>query len=1183
MAASGKATKQPDSEQDTAAPSISLPKGGGAIRGMGEKFAANPVTGTGSTTVLLATSPGRSGFGPQLSLSYDSGSGNGPFGFGWSLSLPSITRKTDKGLPQYRDAEDSDIFILSGAEDLVPVLEKKNGKWQRQVLPQRTVGGKKYNIQRYRPRIEGLFARIERWSNVNDPADVHWRSISKDNILTFYGKDVNSRIVDPEDARRIFSWLICETRDDKGNCVLYEYKEEDGVGVDLTRACERNRGGLNDPRRTANRYLKHIRYGNRTSLLDDQGRRPAFLTEAQIENAGWMFQVVFDYGEHDTAAPKPDDSGGWDYRADPFSSYRSTFEVRTTRLCQRVLMFHHFPDEPGVGKDCLVRSTDFTYAYEQNPDSARNPVYTFLTEVTQSGYKRNNGGYLKRGLPPVEFEYTKPEVQDTVEEVDPESLENLPEGLDGATWQWTDLHGEGIPGILTEQADAWFYKRNLSPIPAKIDAGQERIRARFAALETVATKPNIALASGARFMDLAGDGQPDLVVLEGPEAGLYEHDDAEGWQPFRPFTSRLNRNLHDPNTKLIDLNGNGHADVLITEDDAFVWHASLAEAGFGPAQRVAKALDEEKGPRLVFADGTQSIYVADLSGDGLRDIVRIRNGEVCYWPNLGYGRFGAKSTMDNAPWFDSPDQFDHKRIRLADIDGSGTTDIIYLHRDGVRMYFNQSANGWSKPQVLAVFPRVDDLVNIMPVDLLGNGTACLVWSSSLPGDTARPMRYVNLMGGQKPHLLVKTANNLGAETRVQYAPSTKFYLQDRRDGKPWITRLPFPVHVVERVETFDHISRNRFVTRYAYHHGYFDGAEREFRGFGMVEQWDTEAFEDYVVGVQRVDGAQELAPELNQPPVTIRTWYHTGALLDHPHVLHQYRHEYYRQEEYLPESVLPQDLSAAELRECIRALKGLPLRQEIYSFDGSPEEQHPYTVAENSFEIRRLQPRGNQRHGVFFPVGRESISLNYERNPDDPRISNTFGLELDEYGNALKSCSVVYGRKIADPSLPTEVIQDQQKRYVTYVETDYTSDIDQAPLPEAYRLRVPFESRNYEITGIAPDADLFEFDEIKIKIAGTAPIDYEIIADGVTAQKRLLSYSRTRFLDNTLNPLPLGQWDSLGLTYQSYDLAFTLSTVAAHYAAKVSDADFVAAGYIHFDGDANWWIPSGTAIYPPPS
>src|SRR4249920_887769 len=123
-------------------PSVSLPKGGGAIRGMGEKFAANPVTGTGSMTVPIATSPGRSGSGPQLSLSYDSGSGNGPFGFGWALSLPSITRKTDRGLPQYRDGEESDVFLLSGAEDLVPVLVEQDGQWVPESLPSRTLDGR---------------------------------------------------------------------------------------------------------------------------------------------------------------------------------------------------------------------------------------------------------------------------------------------------------------------------------------------------------------------------------------------------------------------------------------------------------------------------------------------------------------------------------------------------------------------------------------------------------------------------------------------------------------------------------------------------------------------------------------------------------------------------------------------------------------------------------------------------------------------------------------------------------------------------------------------------------------------------------------------------------------------------------------------------------------------------------
>lgn len=114
------------------APQISLPKGGGAIRGIGEKFQANSVTGTARLTIPLALSSGRSGFGPQLSLSYDTGLGNGIFGRGCSLSLASVTRKTEKGLPKYRrrECEECDVFILSGVEDLVPsLIDAGEGHW----------------------------------------------------------------------------------------------------------------------------------------------------------------------------------------------------------------------------------------------------------------------------------------------------------------------------------------------------------------------------------------------------------------------------------------------------------------------------------------------------------------------------------------------------------------------------------------------------------------------------------------------------------------------------------------------------------------------------------------------------------------------------------------------------------------------------------------------------------------------------------------------------------------------------------------------------------------------------------------------------------------------------------------------------------------------------------------------
>src|SRR5262249_32266148 len=113
-------TKTPEVSFRVEAPQLRLPKGGGALSSIGEKFNLNPVTGPGSFTVPVYASPGRSAFGPQLSLSYDSGSGNSPFGFGWSLPINAISRKTDKGLPLYADVEETDTFILAGSEDLVP-------------------------------------------------------------------------------------------------------------------------------------------------------------------------------------------------------------------------------------------------------------------------------------------------------------------------------------------------------------------------------------------------------------------------------------------------------------------------------------------------------------------------------------------------------------------------------------------------------------------------------------------------------------------------------------------------------------------------------------------------------------------------------------------------------------------------------------------------------------------------------------------------------------------------------------------------------------------------------------------------------------------------------------------------------------------------------------------------------
>ncbi len=171
--------------------------------------------------------------------------------------MPAITRKTDTGMPRYVDADESDVFVLSGSEDLVPVLVLDNGTWIRRHA-ERTIAGEDYVVYRYRPRVEGLFARIERWTRSATVTPTGARSPGTTS-RRFYGRTPQSRIADPQDPRRVFSWLLCESDDDHGNAMVYDYVAEDGAGVDVAQAHERRRdaGPVGQPLPQANPLRQH--------------------------------------------------------------------------------------------------------------------------------------------------------------------------------------------------------------------------------------------------------------------------------------------------------------------------------------------------------------------------------------------------------------------------------------------------------------------------------------------------------------------------------------------------------------------------------------------------------------------------------------------------------------------------------------------------------------------------------------------------------------------------------------------------------------------------------------------------------------------------------------------------------------------------------------------------------------
>jgi hypothetical protein len=178
----------------TASQVIAHPTGGGAIKGLGETFAPDLHTGTGNLSVPIALPKGRAGFQPELTLVYSTGQGNGPFGLGWVLSVPGVSRDTAKRVPVYDD--DADVFLLSGAEQLVP-------------LPSPSPGA-----IRYRPRTEGLFARITHFKSSETD---HWEVRSRNGLISLYGDagplNANSPVLrNPDDSRRIFSWHLTDAR-----------------------------------------------------------------------------------------------------------------------------------------------------------------------------------------------------------------------------------------------------------------------------------------------------------------------------------------------------------------------------------------------------------------------------------------------------------------------------------------------------------------------------------------------------------------------------------------------------------------------------------------------------------------------------------------------------------------------------------------------------------------------------------------------------------------------------------------------------------------------------------------------------------------------------------------------------------------------------------------------------------
>lgn len=927
---------------------ITLPKGGGALKGIGEKFSPDLFTGTGNFSVPIALPPGRNGFQPEISLQYSTGNGADVFGLGWVLSVPGVSRKTSQGIPIYDDKKD--VFILSGAEDLVEVPGAPEG------------------ATRYRPRTEGLFALID---HIHTSRQNYWQVKSKDGLISIYGtpRPENAPdawtdpavIADPVKPGKIFAWKLTETRDPFGNRIVYEY--------------ERDRKALYDQI-----YLKTIKYVD----IDGEENSPRFLVSVQFT---------------------------YEQRPDEFSAYRPGFEIHTSRRCKYIEVFTHAQEgEEGelpvyVAEGRLTKRYEFIYQDERNEIKDQMPLNgaSLLSRIQVAGH---DGGATEM-LSPLEFSYSR--FEPAARKFFPLTGQLPTQSLNDPNLTLVDLSGNGLPDFL-EMNGTVRYWRNQG-------------NGRFEMPKAMKDAPaGLQLSGeGVRLADANGDGRTDILLMNGTDSGYYPSRFGAQWdrKSFQRFRQRPSFNLKDPEVQLVDLDGDGISDVL---------HAGARFECFflDPKEGWNKTKFVERQALSIFPNVSFShprVRWADMSGDGMQDIILVYDGALEYWPNLGHGNWAPKRQMWHCPRF--PRGYDPKRILLGDVDGDGLADLLYVEDNKVTLWINQSGTQWSAPIVIKGTPPVSDLDNLSLIDLLGTGVSGLLWSGVANGFERSRYFFLDFTGGIKPYLLREMNNHMGALTRVEYRSSSAYFLEDaKRPETRWLTNLPFPVQVVAKVEVIDEISKGKLTTEYTYHHGYWDGAEREFRGFGRVDQRDTESFEHYhSENLHPCAAFEAVQREYFSPSLETRSWFHQGPIGDEfgDWTETDFRHEFWPGDANMlvrPDAMRAflKNLPRRSKRDALRTLRGSLLRTELYALDQTNRQNRPYTVVEYQHGVAGIpvmdpwptHPEPWQLK-IFFPHGLAQRTTQWERG-DDPLTQFAFTENYDNFGQPLTQVAVACPR-----------------------------------------------------------------------------------------------------------------------------------------------------------------------------
>ncbi len=455
---------------------------------------------------------------------------------------------------------------------------------------------------------------------------------------------------------------------------------------------------------------------------------------------------------------------------------------------------------------------------------------SFLSSITLFG---NDG---TSSLPSVSFEYfnvTKGWLEDPTFAL-PSSVLGFGQASTDYGVRLTDFNRDGLMDIT--KADEFNPQDNQSWI--NNGSGWYRNDSWNIPENIVGRGPFSLGEKGVRFLDVNGDGFIDIVRGDGSLRKSYLNtktgwsNDNSSWHlPTNANPVTTSSDIYERGVQFVDFNGDGLVDILSATDD---WNRAWIHNGNGWTLDTSWNVPSTARFIIYPSGEDEGVRIEDINGDGLPDLVKGKGTSRTTWLNNGTNWIedGSWKIPANAVFVNGSGS--ELGVRFADVNGDGLVDILKGDRGNETSWINTGEtwtqdNAWNVPESSNFVYDVGFNVGVKMIDVNGNGLVDVMLSNH-----AEPSR-TQINKAAKAYLLKKITNNIGGSNTMDYIKSTSL----NNAGDDEHSDLGFNLWIVNNVVEDNNITGVQRITsaaHYGYRNGFFDYKEKEFRGFGLVDE-----------------------------------------------------------------------------------------------------------------------------------------------------------------------------------------------------------------------------------------------------------------------------------------------------------------------------------------------------------